>query len=709
MWSYATASGSVYSIDVADINNDEDLEIAVGTSGDDVFIMHHDGSQYVNWTLGMGNVEQLLFGNFTGGNQTLLAMVTGSSVSVMNPVNGTVVYQTPSSSVAAGPNLRAADFNDDGIDDIVYARLGLHVLDLTTRTVFYNSTEFDSSWYILDVWVYDFDGDGTLEIGCFNSQGNVFLEDVSGGITQWTYSAKDPYATYDVEIGNYGGSGEMDFVVGLLNSSSSVMIALDGKNGIPMWFNRTGGWIYQVGSIDIHGTGVDTALMWDLSSHEIIGVDSYERVYPEVPDAYASHGIYWESEFNTSIKGTAVADFNGDGIDEIVVWHNVTIALMNGTNGATFWSRDLSESVGQVDIGDMDGSGWLDIVFFDKNYTFHVLSGNTGLEIGELKAPGSFIPNDFYVEDFSGTYDNEELAILWQAPIGVYIGWYNHDGSLHYKSSSNISGTVYQMAVGDILGDGRSDVIIGGHNEYAAVYRGSDGQFQFLHDLTPFTIYDIIVGNYTGDSKADFALMDSSYDLHIIDGSTNLQTGFLNFVVKIDEVHAADMDNDGRDEIVVNAEKVGINAFSHTGALDWDFWARLLVSSFDWDLAFADMDGDGHTDLIMTNHEYINVVSGATERLLWHHVGNDRHVKAKVGRFIDPTYPPDILSYRYERLYIVSGTNPVPEAPPIPPALLHAQFNLADMVMQTASVGIPIGILLLVPVLVFWWRRKRPQ
>ena len=69
----------------------------------------------------------------------------------------------------------------------------------------------------------------------------------------------------------------------------------------------------------------------------------------------------------------------------------------------------------------------------------------------------------------------------------------------------------------------------------------------------------------------------------------------------------------------------------------------------------------------------------------------------------------DVVSYWEGSVYVVSGALPVPVAPPIPESPLLAHFNLADMVMQTASVGIPIGVLLLVPVLVFWWRRRKEE
>ncbi|MDF1537714.1 MAG: FG-GAP-like repeat-containing protein [Candidatus Thorarchaeota archaeon] len=709
LWNYNTASGDVLSIDVADLEGDGEVEIAIGTSADDVFIIHNNGSQYYNWSLAMGDVYQLKFGNLTGSDHLDLVMVTGTKLSVMNPTNGTVIYQTPSNYVATGPNLQLADFNDDDVDDIVFARFGFQILDMTTQTIIYNSTLFDSTYFVLDLWVFDFDGDGALEIVGFNGRGEVFMEDVAGGITQWQYSAQSPYGLYDAEVGSFGGSGELDIVLGLVDGSSAVTLAIDGKNGIPIWFNRTGGLPFQVSSADIHGTGMDTALLWDIATFEIIGVDSYERVPIVEDDTYHAHEIYWEYELaDLYVGGTHVADLNNDGIDELVMWdNNVTLMLLNGSNGALMWSVEMDGSINKVEVGNMDGSGWLDIVVQTKYANIFVLEGQSGQTIGTIARPGTFEPRDFYVRNFSGTLDNNEVAVLWQDATHVFLEWYNHDGAAHYRSSSNVTAQVQYMAVGDITGDGLPDVAIGGYNKATRIYRGTDGQFMNILGTGGSSVYGLLIGNFTGDAYADYVWEDNSHKLHLIDGASNTQILFLDFINLIDEYYAVDIDNDGLEELVVNIEKLGVQAFSYTGALDWSFQARLLVSQHDWDLTFGDMDNDGTTDVIMTNHEYIDVISGATERLLWHFVSDDRNVKPKVGHFVGTSAPLDIVSYRWGRVYVVSGTDPVPTPPASPLPMLEASFNLGEIVDIAAGVGTPVALLLLMPIGLVWYRKRK--
>lgn len=710
VWSYDTGS-AIEAIDVADADLDGNVEIAVGTAGDSLYLLHDDGTLYHSWALAAGDIEQVKFGNFTGASNLTVAMVQGTRISLVNPFNGTILYQTPSSYAAILPAIKTADFNDDGLDDLVFARFGIHVLDLSTGEFIYNSTPYSTSWYVLEVLVDDFDGDDSLEVVAWNVQGHIYMEDIKAGVTQWHYSADTVFNTYDVDTGHFGGSGELDLIVGLVNSTSGVMVALDGKNGIPIWFNKTNGWPYAVYAADIHGTGMDTAFSWDLGTFEILGIDSYERVLPETEYVFPAHTLYYEKSFtNVSIYGTAAEDLNADGIDEIVTWdNNGTIYLLNGTNGALLWSVQVPGIIQKVDIGNMDGTGWWDIVLFDDNDDFYVLSGTNGAQIGTIANPTNFYPQDFYVENFNAAQSNDEIAILWQDGTHVFIGWYNHDGTLHYKSSMNITATVYNMAVGDITGDGLPDVAIGGTNEAIVVYTGTNGVFYSILGTGGSSVYDLIVGNFTGDAYADFVWMDSIYDLHLVNGGTNTQIYVLPTLYLVLDFAAGDVDGDGKDELVVYAEKSGVYAYNEDTTEAMRFIAPLLLNSWDSSMSVADMNDDGYEDIVFVNYEYLDIIDGHTGDLLWHYVitGGAKVFRPNIGHFVGTSGPMDVVFHRLDTVYVVSGTYPAPAPPaPILP-MMAAAVNFGEVVAVVAGIGLPVVFLLFVPIGLIWYRKRK--
>ncbi len=708
VWKYDTAAGNVDAIDVADVDNDGWVEIALGTSGDQIFLLDHTGGLLKNWIPALGDVLQLTLGNFTGGQNLTLAFMASSNLHVMDVMNGTVFYST-SGPIANAAKPIAFDYTEDGIDDIVFARDSVHILDITTSTLVYNSTDYLDIWA---VWLDDFDGDSAPEIAGITAKGHVFLEDIRGGTTQWLYVPDPVFQTFDGSIGYFGGSGNLDIIIGLINGTSGgVLVAIDGKSGIPLWFNRTGGIPWTVSSADLHGTGIDSGLQWELFSSTIVAVDSYERVVPAPEEKFPVHGLYWNQTLtNATITGTTVVDINSDGLDEVVAWYNVTVALVNGTNGAILWTRDFSKTISQVRVGDMDGIGWLDIIAVDADSTIHILRGTDGSEMGSITSPTDTTANDLYVRDFDPSQADDEIAVLWANSSHAYVVWYGHDGTEHYRSSTAVTfsyGTVGYMAVGDITGDGNPDVLIGGSNNAVEIYRGTDGQLHTTYNTGGSSVYGIVVGDLTGDVYEDFAWLDSSYVIYIVNGQTSIQTGFIDFTVFPRDVYTEDLTGDGVDEIITSFERTAIYGFDYSGSTVWYWEAPVLLNSFDFSLTFADMNGDSVTDLVFTNHEYLAAVDITNNVLLWHYAAPHQVVQPIVGVFTGNTNAPDVVSYWQGNVYTVSGVNPTPTPPAPAVPLMAASLNLGDMVAVAAGVGIPVLFIALVPVSLIWYRKRK--
>ncbi|MFW9910608.1 MAG: FG-GAP repeat domain-containing protein, partial [Candidatus Thorarchaeota archaeon] len=184
------------------------------------------------------------------------------------------------------------------------------------------------------------------------------------------------------------------------------------------------------------------------------------------------------------------------------------------------------------------------------------------------------------------------------------------------------------------------------------------------------------------------------------------ETAYFNWLQAPRATYAADLNGDGVDELIANVERYGVYGFNYLGSEEWRWLAPLVVNSADSTCAFADMDGDGATDLIFTNHNYLHVVSIKKLQLLWHYSTDHRIVLPKPGRFASAGLLRDVVSYWAGNVYVISGTLPTPIPPGSPIPALYS-LNFGYMALLAAGVGIPIGILVLLPIAIVWKRKKQ--
>jgi len=241
----------------------------------------------------------------------------------------------------------------------------------------------------------------------------------------------------------------------------------------------------------------------------------------------------------------AVADVNGDGIDDLFV----SGAL--GQAGALYLGRPdgsfvLAPSQPWADAKDAEGDG---AIFFDANgdgkVDLFVAAGGVAYDRGDAR-----LNNRLYMGDGHGGFK--------PAPTGKLPA----DG----ESSA-------ACAAADFDGDGRIDLFVGG--------RVVPGRW-------PATPRSFLYRN-CGD--------------HFEDVTDTLAPGLRN-VGMVTAAAWADLDGDGRPDLVLATEWGPIRVFHNTGSGFVDYTARLGLSGVTgwWSaLAVADVNGDGRLDLIVGN------------------------------------------------------------------------------------------------------------
>src|SRR5262245_54415049 len=177
---------------------------------------------------------------------------------------------------------------------------------------------------------------------------------------------------------------------------------------------------------------------------------------------------------NGNAQSVTVGDFNGDGLTDLALSTsgspaNSAVEVMLGKGDGSFQSNHLILPVGgipdAVAAGDFDHNGTLDLVTANGNGTVSVLLGDGG---------GSFRPRTdvtvgadaraIVVGDFNGD-GRLDVAAAQQLSHSVSVLLGHGDGTFappraFAAGGQDLTFSPVSMAVGDVNGDGRADLVI---------------------------------------------------------------------------------------------------------------------------------------------------------------------------------------------------------------------------------------------------------
>ncbi len=175
----------------------------------------------------------------------------------------------------------------------------------------------------------------------------------------------------------------------------------------------------------------------------------------------------------------------------------------------------------------------------------------------------------------------------------------------------------YSVAVADVNGDGKPDLIVSTHPEdgseatLTVLTNNGNGVFVVYATLLPLqnnnsALDDVVAADVNGDGKPDLIAADSVYNVLTV--FTNNGSGFgLNATLTVGRgptcVVAADLNDDGKPDLVVlNATIGSLTVLTNNGSGILHSNNTVNAGGDVW-VTVADINGDGKQDLITANYD----------------------------------------------------------------------------------------------------------
>jgi hypothetical protein len=601
----------------------------------------------------VGNLpSQVAVGDFNRDGKLDLVLVnrTDNTVSVLlnttKPGDTTPSFATQATfPVGTNPqSVAVADFNGDGLPDLVVTNSGDGTVSVLLNTTkpgdttpsFATQVTFPVGTNPQSVAVADFNGDGRTDLVVTNSGTaaspgatvSVLLNTTVPGATTPSFATQETFTVganpQSVAVADFNGDGLPDLVV--TNSGT----AASPGNTVSVLLNKT-------------APGASTAL-------------------------FATQVTF---TVGTNPQSVAVADFNGDGQPDLVVTNSGTAAspgntvsvLLNTTNpGANTpsFATQVTFPVGtnpqSAAVADFNGDGLPDLVVTNSGTA--TSPGNTVSVLLNTTVPGANTPSfsiqqpfgvgagpfGIAVADFNGDHkpdlattnanQNTVSVLLNSVPR---INPSRNGLSLTLQKTFDVGNNPQSVAVADFNRDGQPDVVVATAPHNSNGPTNSNGAVRVLLNTTVFGAatpsfagqqsfpvgvnpQSVAVADFNGDGLPD--LVVTNFGTQSSAGTTvsvllnttqpNANTSFATQVTfpvgtNPQSVAVADFNGDGLPDLVVtNSAENTVSVLLNTtapGAATPSFATQITfpVGTNPLSVAVADFNGDGLPDLVVTN------------------------------------------------------------------------------------------------------------
>ncbi len=667
---FSTGNGPS-SVTIGDLDGDGKQELAVtNTNSNTVSVFKNTstlGSISFAATLDITtgtNPNAIAMGDLDGDGKSDLAVTNfgSASVSVLKNTSsiGIISYDSKLDfSTGFGPNSVAiSDSDGDGLADIEVTNYNSGKIAILHNTSLIRNLSFDASVYLTtgarpnSIGSGDLDGDGKNDLVVTNySSSTVSVFRNTGVIDTVKYADKLDFITgqfpVSVSIGDLDGDGKADLLVAngsstsvsvFRNTSTVGTINYASKIDLTIGSNPT---CIAIGDLDGDGKP-------DLSignSSNTISVILNNPLFPPTitsftPTAAASGNIVTIT--GTNFISTKSVSFGGVSAASFSVVSSTTISAIPATGssgtvsittpaGATSLSGFVFLTVTPIINSFAPTSANVGTQVTINGANFNPIAANNSVYFGATKA----VVNNATATQLTVTVPQgatyspitvlDISSSLWAFSVNNFIPTFTSTkGSINTsyflpKVDFAVGASPQFVAVSDVDGDGKSDLVIANSNSNTiSILRNTSGSGTLTYDAkvdltTGNTPNTVATGDLDGDGKMDLVVANKGASTISIFRNMG-GSGIVSFGTKIDftsgstpqSITISDLDNDGRADLAVaNAGSNSISVLrniSTVGEINFANKIDLATGATPQSIKAGDLDGDGRMDLAIANY-----------------------------------------------------------------------------------------------------------
>jgi VCBS repeat protein len=447
------------------------------------------------------------------------------------------------------------------------------------------------------MYLADLDGDGLKDVysGSRPSSKAAAFSGLTGDLLWLRYGAGGKFTSLAPDL---DGDGISDFLFG----GKARLTAVSGATGNLIWgrptqyLTRPEEW--QEFYSDLNQDGTSDLML--VRANQDIGSD-YSKGVIEAYDGRTGH-LLWLAEGSSRDSrlglNAQVADFNLDGVADLLSLNPNELALIDGSNGAPLWQRNFNAYYPyreELEVADLDGDGFPEIM------VVHSSGGPLRLEV---------------VQSLTGT-SNWFTDLQWNGEEFFQLKFsdFDQDGVLDILASSpNVFDIQRQQGLVRAF-SGATGVEL--WHQLGAGQASYLGRFSVVAEVDAIPGPDLILFD-AGDqiSRRRFAVAGTT-------GAELWSVAIAPEYTRMESWLAADLDGDGRLDVVENQwNDLGIESFlgfnSQTGQQIWaNFYStRTYYSEHDRVVfLWPDLDLDGIEEVVIqVRGEYptgaVKIISG---------------------------------------------------------------------------------------------------